>query len=81
VLDEPFTALDKANRDRAWDLVYRAHSARKFTILHVTHDEDRARDDGLRIVRIDGGKTETGAAPVGSNAALETPAQSTRGRK
>ena len=56
VLDEPFTALDKANRDRAWELVHQAHGARKFTILHVTHDEDRARQDGLRVIHVDGGR-------------------------
>ena len=63
VLDEPFTALDDASRTRAWELIHQAHTARKFTLLHVTHDEARARHDGLRIIHVELGKVAAGSGP------------------
>lgn len=42
LLDEPFASLDDANRVMASELVVRQHRERRFTLVHVTHDESAA---------------------------------------
>lgn len=52
VLDEPFTALDADNKQRAWALIRQLHARGETTIVHVTHELDEVRAAGLRAVRI-----------------------------
>lgn len=48
LLDEPFSALDKANRQRALQLVKEITNAHQLTTLIVTHDEDDISGLGAR---------------------------------
>lgn len=48
LLDEPFSALDKANRHRALQLVKEITNAHQLTTLIVTHDEDDISGLGAR---------------------------------
>lgn len=48
LLDEPFSALDKDNRQRALQLVKQITSAHQLTTLIVTHDEDDITGLGAR---------------------------------
>lgn len=63
--DEPTAALDPLNAERVMGLLLRQAEARRVTCVIATHDEQLARDAGLRVLRMscrrdaDGGVTAT----------------------
>lgn len=63
--DEPTAALDPLNAERVMGLLLRQAEARRVTCVIATHDEQQARDAGLRVLRMccrrdaDGGVTAT----------------------
>jgi putative ABC transport system ATP-binding protein len=63
--DEPTAALDPLNAERVMGLLLRQAEARRVTCVIATHDEQLARDAGLRVLRMscrrdaEGGVTAT----------------------
>ncbi len=55
LLDEPFSALDRATREEMWRVVADLKKAASLSLVLVTHDQEEARVLGDRILRIDRG--------------------------
>jgi len=56
LLDEPFTGLDGALKQRVLDVLQRERTRRKLTTLLVTHNEDEMRVLCHRVVRLSEGR-------------------------
>lgn len=59
LLDEPFASLDAVSRDAALALLDAQYAARRFTLIHVTHDETLAHRVARRIT-LAAGLTQAG---------------------
>ncbi|MEL7656877.1 MAG: ABC transporter ATP-binding protein, partial [Bacillota bacterium] len=43
LMDEPFSSLDKANKEIAYELLLKIWREKKLTIIFVTHDLEEAK--------------------------------------
>jgi molybdate transport system ATP-binding protein len=57
LLDEPFSAVDRATRKALYVELRQLHQRRPMTVLLVTHDLDEAAQLASHLVLIDGGRT------------------------
>jgi molybdate transport system ATP-binding protein len=56
LLDEPFTGLDRAIRDRLLECIRKGVAASAVPVLSVTHDVEEALLLGAEVIRIDDGR-------------------------
>lgn len=77
LLDEPFSAVDRATRKSLYVELRQLHALRPTTILLVTHDLDEAAQLAAQIVLIDAGR-KVQAGPVAE--VLTRPASETAAR-
>jgi ABC-type sulfate/molybdate transport systems ATPase subunit len=68
LLDEPFSAMDAALRDKLGEELRRLVSAVDIPTLLVTHDREDAARLGSRVLEIDSGRIVSEQTPMGIDA-------------